>query len=181
MWLLATPCLAWHVFAVVGTRLSRHCSALGKKFVYNRIFLEGKDSPKRWSVEVRPALDASRNFKSSGWPVTQLWLQCGTKGHIPTSGVGSSVSCSQLCAGLFCDLGQATAPLWAWVPSVSWRCWCGWLPRFLSHLESRQGLLETVLRRRSSAYLNSEKCWPYNDCVTLGRGGCPFFFHMTQN
>lgn len=111
VWLLAAPCLACHVCAVVGAGLSRYCSALGKKFVYDYLFWRGRTPQKydQWksallwmSVEIFSSLLAGL-WHSRGCSVIQ-------RGMSPVWS-WDPVFCAHLCSGLLCDLGQATAPL----------------------------------------------------------------------
>lgn len=160
----AAPCLACHMYSVVEAALSRHCSVLEMKFIYDDPFLGvPEDSPKVWSVEVGPALDVSRGLdKSSGWHVAQFWLQCGTEGRVPVWGWESCVLCLALC----------WPPLWSWAghsPPWAW----------VSSLETEGAEMDVILKVYkvslrtffregwSSAYLSSDS--PIK--IALGGGG----------
>ena len=136
--------LALHVMCILWLRLHFPGTAQSLKWnLYMMIFFGGcrRTSPKVWSVEVGPALDVSRDLhKSSGWHVAQLWLQCGTEGHVPVWGWESCVLLLALCwPPLWSWAGHS--PPWTWVSSLETEgaemddC----------HSERLQGLFENVL------------------------------------
>lgn len=115
------------MYSVVEAALSRHCSVLEMKFIYDDL-LWGvpEDSPKVWSVEVGPALDVSRDLhKSSGWRVAPLWLQCGTEGRVPVWGWESCVLLLALCWPPLVILGRTLTSLGLSFFTGDWRCWNG--------------------------------------------------------
>lgn len=91
------------MYVVVGAVLSRYCSALERKFVYDYFILGGL-TPKheQWKVALLwMSAETFLGLLAGLW--YRLWLQCGTKAHV--SSLELRAGCASLSSVLaFCVL-----------------------------------------------------------------------------